>query len=545
VQGRTVASPGMQEGPARDGAAAEARYAFSYGPDTPYAHAMHLVEKWRVHDGEVLVDLGCGFGAIAEPAGELGLTYLGLDVQAAGVESLRARGAEAVVCDLSTTHALFDSLTQTLRGRRVAAFTMLDAAEHLANAAEVLAALSELSRSSGDAPLVVSIPNVSHRDLAAKLLLGRWDVTPTGLLDETHVRFFAPSTLERQMRETGWEELGAQDFQLEVSDQHFPADAVALLPSTPVGAFVRRIRGEAAPGATTNQFVRAYRPVPAIVGGPVDTDVEGAPFLSVVVWGRGPGDVLRPTFAALDAQDEGDFEVITTGPGASGALEETSAGLRARVRAAGGDGGGGELAIDRAVAVARGRYLAVLRDGDVPRTGWVGMLAEGAARNPGRVLRVDAGDARAHAPNSLFELVTEGPGALAAYALPRSVSSDMGLRFISATEGIAVWHALVRAVELCGLAPLAQVGMERTAGMGAGLDLPDAETRAALHAALDREPLVLDRGAAAMLAALHDRVAELDRAVVDAERRFAALESSTSWRMTAPLRALVDRYRRR
>ena len=42
------------------------------------------------------------------------------------------------------------------------------------------------------APLVLSVPNVTHKDLALKLLIGRRDVTEAGLLDHTHVDFKMP-----------------------------------------------------------------------------------------------------------------------------------------------------------------------------------------------------------------------------------------------------------------------------------------------------------------------------------------------------------------
>jgi 2-polyprenyl-3-methyl-5-hydroxy-6-metoxy-1,4-benzoquinol methylase len=526
--------PGMPEPPPERGTPL---YDFTFGPETPYAHAMALVEQCRIPQGEVVVDLGCGFGAIAEPTRALGLAYLGIDREPSGIRSLVERGAEALVADLSTPESLVATLSGALEGRRVAAITMLDSAEHLPNAAGVLGALSAFSRSAGGAPLVVSIPNVSHRDVAAKLLLGRWDVTPTGLLDETHVRFFAPATLERQMRETGWEEIGARDFPLEVSDQFFPDDCVALLPWTPLGALLHRVRGQAAPGATTNQFVRAYRPTAlpeASAGATNRARPAGGPFLSVVVRSRGSDSALQATLAALEQQDLTDLEVFVLGEAADGPHD-----------------------IDRVVAGAGGRYVALLNEGDAPAPGWTASLNAGAAVHPGRVLRVGVRGEPPAGEGGLFELFSDPPAALAPYALPRSLFAHLGMRVEHRpSDGssppldaptpdwlLAEWLLLVRAVELCGLVPLEGVGFARLAPSAHGEQV--TARRAALCAVLDEHPMILGRGTASVLAELHRRATELERARDDADRRLAEVYASTSWRLTAPLRAALAWHRHR
>lgn len=511
------------------------RYDFSFGPATPYAHAMELIRQCRTPDGEVVVDLGCGFGAIAEPTRALGLGYLGVDREASGVRSLIERGSEALVADLSTPDAIVGTVTGALRGRGLAAITMLDFAEHLPNAATVLAALSAFSRSAGEAPLVVSIPNVSHRDVAGKLLLGRWDVTTTGLLDETHVRFFAPATLERQMRETGWEEIGARDFSLEVSDQFFPEDCVGLLPWTPLGALLHRIRGHAAPGATTNQFVRAYRPTARLEPGAsgeggdareadrdarIRTKTAGETFLSVVVRSRGSEAALQATFSALDHEDLAGVEVLVVSEAEDG-----------------------PEGVDRALCGAVGRYVALLCEGDLPSPGWAATLAAGAAAHPGRVLLVGVEGKRSGGEGGLIGLVANPPGSLAPYALPRSLFSDLGVRVAlrpDRGDGAPVdwplleWHLLVRAVELCGLVPLDELGIARLAPSQAGRRI--TEVHLALLAVLDELPILLDRNAASALASLHRRAAELE---------LARDHASTIRRVTAPLRAAIAWYRRR
>jgi len=86
---------------------------------------------------------------------------------------------------------------------------------------------------------VISVPNVTHVDLGGKLLAGHWDVTPTGLLDRTHLRFFTSDTIDGVLRGTGWHEVGRRDFHLRESDQHFPAGHPVLATGSLVADHLR------------------------------------------------------------------------------------------------------------------------------------------------------------------------------------------------------------------------------------------------------------------------------------------------------------------
>ncbi len=614
-------------------------YEFSYEPTSPYAHAVTLISRHRAPKGEVVVDLGCGYGAIAGPVADLGLDYLGIDADPEAVGALAERGVAAMLGDLTDPGTVFSRVTEALAGRRVAAICALDALEHLANAAQVLGALSCFARELGEVPLVVSVPNVSHRDLAIKLLLGRWDVTPTGLLDETHVRFFSPAGLERAMTAAGWVELESFDFAMARSDQHFPADCVALVAETPLGGALQQVRGHAAPGTMVNQFVRAYRPTePAGIARP-DGGVESTvPFISVVI--RTDGRKLAPfddLLASLAGQDHDDFEVVVvmTVPDpdrlarVGAAVDAYDPTFARRVRVVPTEwplplGAAGNLG----VAGARGRYVVVLDDDQMAFGHWVETLARVAAAAPGRVVHAgvatqntvatpgrwqratggqvaatDPGDVEAYdvvdRPRSaetfavgLLELLGGPPRPICGFALPRSFFTDLGERFDEDLPALEDWDLLLRAVERCGVVTTGEIGLLRRSwvpGPAGGGEAPApaeghggvegegegpradgdvlakafARAEAMIAAKLDAQPLLLDRGSASRLgalladvartrsvwteevAAIRTEVHQLSAAVAEAETQLAAVHASTSWRVTAPLRAAVDRWRGR
>ncbi|HUY65035.1 MAG TPA: methyltransferase domain-containing protein, partial [Acidimicrobiales bacterium] len=509
-------------------------YEFQYGPNTPYAHAMALVERHRARGGEVLLDLGCGYGAIAEPVRDLGIGYLGVDLDPGGVKALNDRDMEAVVGDLCEPEALVRELAQVLAGRPVAAITMLDTVEHLPNADEVLRCLCHFAHDLGGVPLVVSIPNVSHVDLAVKLLLGRWDVTPTGLLDATHVRFFSPRRLDETLTQAGWVEVDANDFELTFSDQHFPADAVALQRETPLGALLDGVRRAAAPGALTNQFVRAYVPRRAAMAAePASGPEEDTPFLSVLVrtQGRRPTTLVE-TLLSLAAQTCDDFEVLVLGhdlPPARYAeidrmVSEFHGSFSRRVRLVPVTGGGRSRPLNVGARQARGRYLVALDDDDMAFAHWVESLRDTAERAPGHVLHI--GVARqdlVHRPGGwsgdeggydvvskprreyplkfdLLEHLHDNRTPNNGYAVPRSFVVDLGHEWDETLPVLEDWEFLLRSASTCGVesagvvGALARVWVEGENSLTLHGYTEWEQARAAVAAKLNSGPLLMGKG---------------------------------------------------
>lgn len=250
------------------------RYAFAFDPGSPYAKAVGLLVRFGLPSG-LVVDIGCGFGPAAEPLAERGYDYLGLDVEPAGVEDLRRRGFSAEVVDVSAAERLGACMEASVGGRPVAGVFALDVLEHLPDPWEIATVLAAwLGRHDGSV-LVWSIPNVAHLDVASKLLAGRFELTDTGLLDRTHLRFFTQASVAELARAAGLVEVGSDDVLLGASDQHWPATHPFLRPGAPASATLGWLRSRAEPAGSVNQFVRCYRPVPT--PGPTDLPAADAP----------------------------------------------------------------------------------------------------------------------------------------------------------------------------------------------------------------------------------------------------------------------------
>lgn len=457
------------------------RYPSSYeGAETAPAHCIALLERASVSSGVVL-DLGCGRAPLAEPVKEHGFEYVGVDVDAEALAEVEERGFETHRVDLGGSEAeLAAALHQVLSGRRIAAIFAADLLEHLLRPDALLRALRSLE---GAGSLIVSVPNATHLNVAAKLLLGRWDPTECGLLDDTHIRYFSEAELVRLFEGTGWRQVDVADTDNpESPDQLFPADAPALRPGTPVRDLLRRLRGGGEAHGSTYQFVRRFEPGEPAPSTPyrwaVDPESgEKRAFASVLVQASGAGD--ERVRGDLSAQTAADFETVAAGGGA--------AGLNAAIEAAGG------------------RYLLFLDANTRVAPGWVDAFRVEESLS-GRVLKAAAVSVRggrlasanatelieAGRPlriNALDLLAQErlGPTVPAAYAVPLDAVRSAGLRFETEHAAAAATVFLMRAAELCGVLALDQVTVAVARGA-----LDDAEDElAAVAESLDNAPIIL------------------------------------------------------
>ncbi len=572
------------------GATDFSRYHSPYTADSPYAKVVGLVQAHGRAGGTVL-DLGCGYGAIAEPLRALGFVYVGLDFEGEGLEDLARRGFAGRRVDLRVASALPDRLSDALGSAPLAAVTALDIIEHLTNGAELLAALRDFSVARGSAPIVVSIPNVTHVDLAAKLVLGRWDVTPVGLLDITHVSLYSPMRLSSDFAAAGWREIAADDFVLAESDQHYPADAAAIAP-TPLRKLIEHVREQAAPGAITNQFARAFLPVTAR---PAATTERAAAsrFLTIALLASAPGR-LGQVLLSLEAQHSFDFEVRVVLAGASqeGAAElerhlaERYPVLAERLGVLAGPSERG-AAMVLASTGARGRYFTVLDEASIVFPHYVESFARLASERPGAVIRClalrqtlgldgEVGGAAELCSRPRFVLsehVFEPASPPGGYAIPTSAFWDLGLSYAKATPGAEEEDVLLEAAMWCGVHERdGEIGLVRRRRSDEGPEGARAEARQAMAARLDASPVLLPAGAVArfweereaLRIALEtatpgpspEGAGEALRAELEAERReterlrgelagarreVAELRNSTSWKLTAPLRELKAR----
>jgi SAM-dependent methyltransferase len=493
------------------------------GPDTGPGRCLKLLEEAAPSAGLVL-DIGCGRAPIAERLRDLGLEYVGIDVDADALEEVRSRGFEAHRVDLTAgREELAEGFQRIVADRPIAAALAIDVLEHLIEPAWVLSALRVLP---AEPPwsLIVSVPNLTHFDVAAKLLIGRWDLTEFGLLDDTHLRFFSERLFSDLFDASGWQEVAADDVVGPISDQHFPADAPYLHPGAPGRGVLHRLSARAQANYATYQFIRRFLPSDsparehswAIEPAAEETDV----FATVLVR-AGDENATSRVLAELNAQSSRDFEtILLSSPG--DAAPPGRPGLRVLESSP-------EGAWNAGIEAARGRLLCFVDETARVSTDWIESFQ--AAEMTGQLLAtqvtaVPAGRLEDGQPD---ELVTSGkpfpinsldllhpnrpkPTVLSAYAVPRAVATEGGIWFEAKYGRAAPAVFLSQAAEVSGVVPLpaATVVVASDASRDGEAEL------AAMVAAFDEATLILPPGSAS-------RILELQR---------------FNWRWTLPRRAI-------
>jgi hypothetical protein len=507
------------------------RYQEQFGEQGSHGHAHRLLGDAALTPGVVL-DLGCSSGPLAEPVASLGHTYVGADVDRSALDKLAERGFESHELDLTLGEdELLAALERLLDGRSLAAVLLLDVLEHLVEPEVVLRVLGRLAGDHAGLRVVVSIPNVTHVDVGIKLLLGRWDLTDIGLLDDTHLRFFNHRLVHRLMVGTGWVEDAVDDVVNPFSDQLFPADAPALRPGTPLRQLLWRVRMAADPYGETYQFVRRYRfdldTAAELAGVDDEATVRGRDdvFLTVLVQAPDAAPATGPEGLAgllgdVARQADGDVEVLVAhhaGAAADVAEALDDAAVRHVVTPPGQDWR------DAAVAEARGRYVAVLDHRTRLSSRYLTTLREMVEAMPGRVVQLGvrsasqadlAGVAEIDdvvgkleaVPLDPLDLVTGapfGPVALDGHAVPRQAWAVDGLHFTDHADEAAQTLFLLDAIELCGIVrssePVAVVHPSALRDLSADLDF--------LHKHLSLHPLVVPEGAGPQLLAFRQAMA--------------------------------------
>lgn len=558
-------------------------YEFHFNEHSPYGAAVRLLADTDPN-GRVVLDIGCGSAPVAEPLRERGATYVGIDLDEESVRKLADRGFESHVVDLVQPN-LDEVLGKLLDGRELGAILCLDVLEHVPDPREVLEQLTALANAHPAAELVVSIPNVAHVDLARQLLSGRWDMTDSGLLDRTHLRFFTERTLTELMVTTGWYEAAREDFRLERSDQNLAGHPM-FEPKATLGMFLRQVRDAADGHGEVNQFVRRYHRGAARRPAAVDAE---APFLSVVLRTQGKRpDSLLDVLCCLGAQTDLDFEVVLVVHDSSRArdvrelVDLFEGNLAHRVRVVPCDGGTRSRPANVGLRAATGEYVVFLDDDDFITANWVENIREGARTAPGKVIRwwaaeqhrtwYDEDSLAAHAATGpltpqyakKFDMtrhIRQNETPFHCFSFPRALV-ELGFEFDEALTVCEDWEFLVRAASFCGVHDTEQMTSvynkwsDRASSHAVASD-EWLVMRSVVHVALDERPLLLPPGSVrdldrkleqlelgrhriealeAEIASVRHTLAHTEQVSTNAHHALAELRGSTSWKISAPVR---------
>lgn len=147
-----------------------------------------------------ILEIGCGngsTGAIAKAEGKCA-RYVGIDVDEKAVSAAR-EALDAVV------HGNVEEIDFEALGGPFSAVILSEVLEHLLDPWKLLGRVNQIMRPG--ALIIASSPNVANMRLVGQLLRNRFDYTPAGVMDRTHLRWFTSATFREMFEKAGFETL--------------------------------------------------------------------------------------------------------------------------------------------------------------------------------------------------------------------------------------------------------------------------------------------------------------------------------------------------
>jgi 2-polyprenyl-3-methyl-5-hydroxy-6-metoxy-1,4-benzoquinol methylase len=148
-----------------------------------------------------VLDVGCGVGLNGAAAKRRGARVTGIEIVAESARRARAVLDEVLEIDITRD----EPVQRALDGRKFEVVLLGDVLEHVVDPASVLARL--LPYVEDDGRVVVSLPNVAAWPVRLGLLAGDFEYQKSGILDDTHLRFFTRASAVKLVEDAGLEVL--------------------------------------------------------------------------------------------------------------------------------------------------------------------------------------------------------------------------------------------------------------------------------------------------------------------------------------------------
>ena len=147
-----------------------------------------LLEQVRaaIPPGGAVCDLGCASGGLLAAVRDRAGTTTGVDLEPDAVAAAREVADHAIVADVSQLH-------EPPPGGPFDVVVCGDVLEHVATPAAILRTVRGWLAPGG--VVVISVPNVAYVQARWRLLRGQWRYEPSGIFDDTHLRFFTRGTI--------------------------------------------------------------------------------------------------------------------------------------------------------------------------------------------------------------------------------------------------------------------------------------------------------------------------------------------------------------
>ena len=188
-----------------------------------------------------VLEFGCASGYVSRVLRDRGCRVVGIEIDPEFASQAKEFCEEVIIGNAEEL-----DLESTLGERIFDVAVFGDVLEHMGDPLAMLRRVRQWLVPDGY--VVASLPNIAHGAVRLALLEGRFDYTPEGLLDETHLRFFTLDTIKDLFHQAGFvlvetrrTHVGIFQSEIPLRREDFDPDLIARI--------------EADHDATTYQFV--------------------------------------------------------------------------------------------------------------------------------------------------------------------------------------------------------------------------------------------------------------------------------------------------
>lgn len=161
------------------------------------ANDAHVKQIEMVGRGKRVVDFGCWNGLVAGALKERGCHVTGIEMDPEAAEAAREACDRVIVADLDEI-----DLDSALEGEEYDVGLFGDVIEHLKHPGRLLRRFRGLLAPGGH--IVLSVPNIAHASIRLMLLEGRFDYENTGILDDTHLKYYTRQSVGDLLESCGF-----------------------------------------------------------------------------------------------------------------------------------------------------------------------------------------------------------------------------------------------------------------------------------------------------------------------------------------------------
>ncbi|MFH1544807.1 MAG: class I SAM-dependent methyltransferase [archaeon] len=149
-----------------------------------------------ISPGQKVLDVGCADGTLGQKIkSEFGNVIVGIEVSKKMGKEARKKLDAVVIGDV-------EEINLNLKKNYFDVVVLADILEHLKQPEGVIKKLNPFLKSDGT--IIVSVPNVANIFVRLKLLFGKFDYEKSGIMDETHLRWFTLKSLKEMMERNGF-----------------------------------------------------------------------------------------------------------------------------------------------------------------------------------------------------------------------------------------------------------------------------------------------------------------------------------------------------